>query len=115
RLSVDQRTLQKFRKIKKPVILAVNKLESLKTRELKLAEFQSLGIKPMFGVSATSGVGLGDLLDSIADTLKQAGYGDEPSAEEEQQGIAVSIVGKPNVGKSSIFNAIMKEERVVVS
>lgn len=117
RNSVEQVTLQKFRKIKKPVILAVNKLESPKTREEKLAEFQSLGIKPMFGVSATSGVGLGDMLDEIANTVRWA-----PSRQNKTDGdgahlsaINVSLVGKPNVGKSSIFNAILKEERVVVS
>ncbi len=117
RNSVEQTTLQKFRKIKKPVILAVNKLESPKLREEKLVEFQSLGIKPLFGVSATSGAGLGDMLDSIAGIIRASSgrLSLEAAPESNLPGIAVSIVGKPNVGKSSILNAILKEERAVVS
>lgn len=107
--------LKKFRNSKKPVILAVNKLDSPKTREATLEEFKSLGIKKLFAVSAVSGLGVGDLLDELAEAVKSS----EPEEEEEEitdtPRIAVSIVGKPNVGKSSIFNKILKEERVVVS
>ena len=113
RLSVEQAILKKFRKVKKPLILAVNKLDSPKNKEEKLAEFLSLGIKPMFPISALSGAGVGDMLDAVADTLKKS-----DSAQQEvlpARGIAVSIIGKPNVGKSSVFNKILKEERVVVS
>jgi GTP-binding protein len=113
RLSVEQSTVQKFRKTKKPIILCVNKLDAARTVEEKAAEFLSLGIKPVFGVSSISGRGIGDMLDYVASTLKEMSLGEQPK--EEQSGIAVSIVGKPNVGKSSIFNAILKEERVVVS
>lgn len=117
--AIPQSLKQKFRRNPKPVILAVNKLESLKTREEKLAMFLSLGIKTMFGVSAISGAGLGDMLDAIANTLLDSpspihkeGAGGEVI---DHVSIAVSIVGKPNVGKSSIFNKILDEERVVVS
>lgn len=118
RNSIDQSTLKKFRSIKKPLLLTVNKLDSIKTREEKLAEFSSLGIKNMFGVSAVSGVGIGDMLDSFAEiikTLPGKSAHSENSQSEDEQRIAVSIVGKPNVGKSSIFNKILNEERVVVS
>ena len=120
--SIPQSLKQKFRKIKKPVVLAVNKLEAIKGREEKLGNFQALGIKTMFGVSALSGGGIGDMLDAIASLVASPlARGDAPSAAEGQRGrfdqvsIAVSIVGKPNVGKSSIFNKILNEERVVVS
>jgi GTP-binding protein len=106
-------SMKKFRGAKKPLILAVNKLDSPKTREEKVGEFSRLGIKPSFGVSSISGLGLGDLLDEVTEQIKKLGLDVIP--EEKTVGIAVSIVGKPNVGKSSIFNAILKEERVVVS
>lgn len=114
RLSVEQSTLQKFRKLPKPVVLAVNKLESLKMREEKIIEFQSLGIKPLFPISALNGRGIGDMLDHIVETIKKTTPAAEPKPETQTR-IAVSIIGKPNVGKSSILNAILKEERVVVS
>lgn len=114
KLSVDRATLKKFRNTKKPILLAVNKLDSPKAREEKLVEFQSLGIKNMFGISSISGRGIGDLLDAIVKEIYQEPVLDiEP--EEPVKNIAITIVGKPNVGKSSIFNSILKEERVVVS
>jgi GTP-binding protein len=147
--SIPQSLKQKFRKIPKPVILAVNKLEKIKDRDAILSEFMSLGIKSLFAVSALTGAGLGDMLDAIASLVPSPllahqslgdgrARGDVPSAADpfgntqgrpepsrtgegqrgrtdENNPIAVSIVGKPNVGKSSIFNQILKEERVVVS
>lgn len=110
--SIAQATVQKFRKIKKPVIFCVNKLDSPKTREEKLENFKSVGLKPMFGTSATTGAGIGDMLDEMARRLPS---GAAPEGSLLGTTIAVSIVGKPNVGKSSIFNKILDEERVVVS
>ncbi len=110
---LDHTILKKFRNSKKPVILAVNKLDSPKTREITLEKFKALGIKKLFAVSAVSGLGVGDLLDEVGETLK-----DKQPQEEEvplDPSIAISIVGKPNVGKSSIFNKILKHERAVVS
>ncbi len=112
--NLDQKTLLRFRKIKKPLLLAVNKLDSPKTAEETLGVFQRLGIKPMFGISSISGKGIGDLLDAVVAQLKPQTE-DIATATAPAEAIAVSIVGKPNVGKSSIFNAIMGEERVVVS
>jgi GTP-binding protein len=106
-------TLKKFRNLNKPVILVVNKLDSPIKREHQIVEFMRLGIRPTFAVSSITGLGLGDLLDCITEDLKKLGLGE--SKKEEVFDIAVSIVGKPNVGKSSLFNAILKEERVVVS
>jgi len=118
RLSVEKITLQKFRKYDKPLLLCVNKLDSARSSEEKLTEFMSLGIKPIFGVSSISGRGIGDMLDYVAKTLSDSSsprHGEEAGDEVDDTRINVSIVGKPNVGKSSIFNAIVKEERVVVS
>lgn len=116
--AVASNTLQKFRKIKKTLLLVVNKLDSPKTAEEKLAEFRSLGIKPLFGVSSISGRGIGDMLDYITDAVRERSSPVEDEGLDEgnpRDGIAVAIVGKPNVGKSSIFNSILKQERVVVS
>jgi GTP-binding protein len=112
--AMDQNILKKFRSIKKPTVLAINKLDSSKQWEEKLAEFRSLGIKNLFPVSALSGRGIGDMLDKIVEVLP-VGEGLKPSPTDDNTPIAISIVGKPNVGKSSIFNKILDEERVVVS
>lgn len=109
--SLDRKTILKFRKSKKPVILALNKLDSPKQLEQTIADFQSLGIKQIFGVSALTGRGLGDLLDACVEALPP----EKEMTEKKESDIAVAIVGKPNVGKSSLLNAILKEKRVVVS
>jgi len=109
--NLDRKTVLKFRKTKKPVIVAINKLDSPKNLEEILGEFQSLGIKQLFGVSGLTGRGMGDLLDAMVEALPpEKELPPRPESE-----IAVAIVGKPNVGKSSLFNAILKEKRVVVS
>jgi GTP-binding protein len=113
RLSLDQKIIDKLFKAKKPLVLAVNKLDTPTIWDQKVSEFMSLGIKNIFPVSSLNGRGLGDLLDFLTDELKKLEL--DKQTKEEVSGIAVSIVGKPNVGKSSIFNRILKEERVVVS
>jgi GTPase len=111
--AIEPRIVKKFRSLKKPICLAINKVDSPKIFEEKLAEFSRLGIKDSFTISAITGKGIGDLLDFIALTVKSLGK--KIILPEINPGIAVSIVGKPNVGKSSLFNAILKEDRVVVS
>ena len=115
--ALGQVALRELRKIKKPLALAVNKLDSPKTREEILSDFRRLGIKNMFGVSAISGRGIGDLLDFVAESVgSTAETSEATNAPDTDTGnIAVAILGKPNVGKSSIFNAILKQERAVVS
>jgi len=115
RNAVEQAVIKKFRRFTKPVILAVNKLDSPLTWEEKSAEFLSLGIKPQYPISSINGRGIGDMLDAIADIVKKTALPESPEPELAENNIAVSIVGKPNVGKSSIFNSIIKEDRVVVS
>lgn len=110
---VDRKTIQKFRRAKKPVLVAVNKVDSPKNIEEIVAPFRALGLKNLYPVSGLSGRGSGDLLDALANLIKDHGLDTE--AEQQPRGIAVSIVGKPNVGKSSILNKILGQQRVVVS
>ena len=117
---LDAKILKKIRSSKKPLILAVNKLDSPKNLETGLIPFYSLGIKNILGISALTGRGTGDLLDEITRILPKSPASvsitdDETQTKASNNSIAISIVGKPNVGKSSLFNALLKEERVVVS
>lgn len=113
--SLDRQVLLKFRKSKQPVVLAINKLDSPKNLEALTASFLKLGLKAVFPVSSVTGRGIGDMLDHIVSVLPAAKLDPTPLALSPSTGIAVAIVGKPNVGKSSIFNQILKNERVVVS
>ncbi|HEX3099619.1 MAG TPA: ribosome biogenesis GTPase Der [Patescibacteria group bacterium] len=108
---IDRKAMLKFRKLKKPIVVAVNKLDSPKNLEAIIAPFMRMGIKHVYPVSALTGRGIGDMLDQVALELKKIAVPKKnPST-----GIAVSIVGKPNVGKSSLMNKILGEERVIVS
>ena len=111
---LEQMTLQRFRRTAKPTLLVLNKLDSPNRWEEKKVEFQSLGFKSIFPVSALNGRGIGDLLDEIASTLSSAKKGSAATAAADES-IKVSLIGKPNVGKSSLFNKILDQERVVVS
>lgn len=95
----------------KKITLAVNKCESPTKGQLQAAEFWTLGFTPI-PVSAISGSGTGDLLDIVCEGLKPA---EGELEEEEDKPMAIAIVGKPNVGKSSILNALVGEERTIVS
>jgi GTP-binding protein len=109
---VDREVLRMIRRQKKPVILAVNKCDSPQRVRAAAAEFAFTGIKNIVACSSISGVGTGDLLDEVTKELAKLGFG--PHVRDVGT-ISVSIVGKPNVGKSSFFNAVVGEERVVVS
>lgn len=109
--TIDRKAVVKFRKIKKPVVLAVNKVDSPNKLKNFDNEFAKLGIKNVFPISSITGRGVGDLLDFVASELKKVKIPKEPKA----TGIPVAIVGKPNVGKSSIVNKILGENRVIVS
>ena len=100
-----------LRQSKKPIILAVNKADSPK-QEMNIYEFYNLGIGEPYPVSAANHLGLGDLLDAVvAKFPDQSILG--PSEEEDE--IKVALIGRPNVGKSSIFNTLVGEERSIVS
>ena len=123
--ALDRNVILSFRKIKKPSIVVVNKLDSPKNTEALAAPFFKLGLKSVFSVSSVTGRGIGDLLDQVVSILPsktsdshvsqlRPGYVGQASLTS-QASINVAIVGKPNVGKSSIFNKILGQERVVVS
>ena len=94
----------------RPVILAVNKMDSTGATNPDIYEFYNLGLGDPFPVSAVHGHGTGDLLDECLKHFPPAG-----EEEEEEDIIKVAVIGKPNVGKSSLVNRILGEERVIVS
>ncbi|MCI6936137.1 MAG: ribosome biogenesis GTPase Der [Clostridiales bacterium] len=108
--AADQDVATMLRKSGKPVALAVNKCDSIGPTNADAFEFYSLGIGDLFETSAIHGHGTGDLLDWVLENIPEA---DEE--EEYNDVIKVAIVGKPNVGKSSLLNRILGEERVIVS
>ena len=99
-----------LRKSGKPIALAVNKCDSIGNVNLDAFEFYGLGIGDLFETSAVHGHGTGDLLDWVLENIPA-----QEEEEEESDVIQVAIVGKPNVGKSSLLNRILGEERVIVS
>jgi GTP-binding protein len=106
-LPADHMILQELRKTGKPVILAVNKADHPLTAP---TDFHELGIAETFPVSALHGYGTGELLDALASRFPS-----EPAGAPAAQPLAVAIIGRQNVGKSSLTNALLREERVVVS
>ncbi len=108
--AADQEIATMLQRSKKPVILAVNKCDSTGTVDAALYEFYSLGLGDPIPVSAFHGHGTGDLLDLCVE-----GFPPQEDTQEDEDVIRVAIIGKPNVGKSSLLNRILGEERVIVS
>ena len=108
--AADQDVATMLRKSRKPVCLAVNKCDSIGLVNPDVFEFYSLGIGDLFETSAVHGHGTGDMLDWVLENIPE-----DDAEEEESDIIKVAIVGKPNVGKSSLLNQILGEERVIVS
>lgn len=106
----DARVADMLRRSGKPVILAVNKVDSFKKYMADVYEFYNLGIGDPLPISASSRLGLGDLLDQVISYFPEHG-----GEEEEDERPRIAIVGKPNVGKSSIINRLLGETRVIVS
>lgn len=107
---MDMQVANILRKADKPVVLAVNKVDDLAKYGMQVYEFYSLGLGDPFGVSGGQMIGLGDLLDEV---VKHFPADKDDSAEDDA--IKVAIIGKPNVGKSSLVNRILGENRVIVS
>ena len=107
---MDMQVANILRKADKPVVLAVNKVDDLAKYGMQVYEFYSLGLGDPFGVSGGQIIGLGDLLDEV---VKHFPADKDDSAEDDA--IKVAIIGKPNVGKSSLVNRILGENRVIVS
>ena len=109
-VDADSKVADMLRKSRKPVVLAVNKVDSMAKFGNDVYEFYNLGIGDPVPVSAASRLGIGDLLDEVSRhfTLEQL-------EEEEDDRPRIAVVGKPNVGKSSIINKLLGENRVIVS
>jgi GTP-binding protein len=105
----DKEVAQMLRKSKKPVLLVVNKVDNLKD-ENNAFEFYNLGIGDPITISASQGLGLGDMLDKVVENFDQV----DAEAEDDDI-IRIAVMGKPNVGKSSLINRLLGEERVIVS
>jgi len=108
--AADQEVASMLLRSRKPVCVAVNKCDSIGTPDPGFYEFYGLGIGDVFETSAIHGHGTGDILDFCVEHFPPAS-----AFEEEEDVISVAIVGKPNVGKSSLLNRILGMERVIVS
>ena len=104
----DERVAKILYRSKKPVVLAVNKVDNIEMRS-EIYEFYALGFGDPFPISGSHGTGLGDLLDQVVSHFP------ETDNEADDDSIRFSFIGRPNVGKSSLVNAILGEERVIVS
>ncbi len=109
-VDADAKVADMLRRSAKPVVLAVNKVDNFREQSMEVYEFYNLGIGEPYPISAEGKQGLGDLLDAVAEKCPLSG-----NTEEEEDTPKIAIVGKPNVGKSSIINKLLGENRVIVS
>ncbi len=109
-VDADAKVADMLRRARKPVVLVVNKVDSEKKYMADVYEFYNLGIGDPHPISAANRTGIGELLDVVV------GYfGDSPATDQEDERIKVAVVGKPNVGKSSLINKLIGQDRLIVS
>lgn len=109
-VDADGKVADMLRRSRKPVVLVVNKVDSFQKFMMDTYEFYNLGIGEPVPISAASMLGLGDMLEKVTEYFK-----DIPQEEEESEIPRIAVVGKPNVGKSSLINKLLGEGRVIVS
>ncbi len=109
-VDADSKVADMLRRSRKPVVLVVNKVDSFEKFMPDVYEFYNLGIGEPIPISSSSKLGIGDLLDEVVKHFPQ-----ELEEEQEDSRPKVAVVGKPNVGKSSLINHLLGEERVIVS
>ena len=109
-VDADSKVADMLRRSQKPVVLAVNKVDDFNKYMADVYEFYNLGIGEPFAISSVNKLGFGELLDEVTSYFDR-----EAAEEEEDERTKVAIVGKPNVGKSSIINRLIGENRVIVS
>jgi GTP-binding protein len=110
--AADEEIAEILRKTEKPILIAANKADNEK-RRVDAMEFYALGVgEEVYPISAIHGTGTGDLLDGIVDAL---GNAPKEDLEEEDESLKIAIVGRPNVGKSSLLNRLLGEERAIIS
>lgn len=110
-VDTDSKVADMLRRSGKPIVLAVNKVDSFQKYMADVYEFYNLGIGEPFAISSVNKLGFGELLDEIVSHFDE----DAATEEEEDERTKIAIVGKPNVGKSSIINKLIGENRLIVS
>jgi GTP-binding protein len=117
----DEELVDILRRRNKPVLYAVNKIDGPE-QQIRMSDFYALGVDPLYPLSASHGFGFSDLMDDLAEALRECTAGETSLGEEvddehepSQPPVRVCVVGRPNVGKSTLVNRLLGEERVIVS